>query len=741
MLKIGKRKVFALALAIAMLAGIIAVAPSTALAAGTTYYVDSVNGNDSSNGTGTGTAWKTLSKVNGTTFAAGDRILFKAGCSWSGELHPLGSGTAGSPICIDMYGTGNKPVISGSGAAASCAVHLVNQQYWEISNLEITNNASSSGNRQGVLIEATNTSGVINHIYLKNLNVHDVKGDLTFSDEGKATGGIISVNPNGARYNDFLVEGCYVKNTDRSGIVVCQAGGTAKSTNVTVRNNTVESAGGDAIICYVSESPLVEYNISINANARAYNYTDGYACAIWPWGCSNAVFQYNEAYGTKPTPEGDDGTAWDCDGENRGTVYQYNYSHDNGGGFMLVWGGSGDDDFRAYDSIVRYNISQNDKLRIFYFCGDSSNTTIYNNTFYVKSGMNTKMFQCESSSSGAWYNGLYAYNNIFYNQGSGGYTFGSGTNRIFDYNVFYGNHPSGEPSDAHKLTSDPLLANAGSGGTGINSVAGYMTQSGSPCINSGKAITGNGGKDYWGTAVPQGTAADRGACEYSGAVTVPAVPTGLQASAAGTSQINVSWNNVSDATGYDLLIDGTTVSDKANPYAHTGLAAGSTHSYQVRAKNSAGTSAWSTTVTATTQTASVNLIQNPGFESGAASWEDWGNSVVVANNAYSGTSSLRTGTGDGGRGQIISGTAGNSYSFSVWGKVSRSGVTGYIGVDCLDANENILQKYELTFTGTAYTKKSASFTAPQETVNLQIYVWKEGSEGNGYIYADDFSLN
>lgn len=81
---------------------------------------------------------------------------------------------------------------------------------------------------------------------------------------------------------------------------------------------------------------------------------------------------------------------------------------------------------------------------------------------------------------------------------------------------------------------------------------------------------------------------------------VPLVPTGLQASAAGSSQINVSWNSVSGATGYDLEADGVVKSDITSPYAHTGLAANSSHSYRVRAKSSAGASAWSAAASATT---------------------------------------------------------------------------------------------------------------------------------------------
>ena len=47
--------------------------PSAALA--TTYYVDSVGGNDDWSGTSPSTAWQSLDKVNATTFQPADEIL------------------------------------------------------------------------------------------------------------------------------------------------------------------------------------------------------------------------------------------------------------------------------------------------------------------------------------------------------------------------------------------------------------------------------------------------------------------------------------------------------------------------------------------------------------------------------------------------------------------------------------------------------------------------------------------
>lgn len=83
----------------------------TALAAGTTYYVDCVNGNDRANGTSTGKAWKTLERANKAKLVAGDSLLLKRGCTWKGPLQAKWNGTASNPITIGAYGEGAKPVI------------------------------------------------------------------------------------------------------------------------------------------------------------------------------------------------------------------------------------------------------------------------------------------------------------------------------------------------------------------------------------------------------------------------------------------------------------------------------------------------------------------------------------------------------------------------------------------------------------------------------------------------------
>lgn len=85
----------------------------------TTYYVDGATGRDTNPGRSPAAAWRSLERVNQVTFQPGDRVLFKAGTRYTGQLKPQGSGkvTGGKvvPITIDMYGKGTKPRIDAEG--------------------------------------------------------------------------------------------------------------------------------------------------------------------------------------------------------------------------------------------------------------------------------------------------------------------------------------------------------------------------------------------------------------------------------------------------------------------------------------------------------------------------------------------------------------------------------------------------------------------------------------------------
>jgi len=78
------------------------------------YYVDATNGDDSKDGQSEANAWKTIAKVNGSSFNAGDSILFKRGEEWREQLTVPSSGSSGNPITFGAYGSGADPIINGA---------------------------------------------------------------------------------------------------------------------------------------------------------------------------------------------------------------------------------------------------------------------------------------------------------------------------------------------------------------------------------------------------------------------------------------------------------------------------------------------------------------------------------------------------------------------------------------------------------------------------------------------------
>lgn len=124
------------------------------LTAGATHYYVKNGGSDVAAGTSDATAWASLSKVNSTTFSAGDTISFRRGDTFRGSIYQTENGTSSNYIVYGAYGTGAKPLILGSkdlSAGAEWTNHSGN--VWkttstlgtiqdDISNLIFNNEAS-----------------------------------------------------------------------------------------------------------------------------------------------------------------------------------------------------------------------------------------------------------------------------------------------------------------------------------------------------------------------------------------------------------------------------------------------------------------------------------------------------------------------------------------------------------------------------------------------------------------------
>jgi len=349
-------------------------------------YLDSNNGNDKHDGLTPKTAWKSLEKINSVTFGPGAKILLRAECMWIGQLYPKGSGNKAKPIIIDKYSEGSKPLINGNGMIGEGVVRLFNQQYWEIMNLEIMNSSDTEGDRRGVEIKASDF-GLVNHIHLNNLDVHDITGISGNDLKSKTTAGIyistIEDSKIPTRFDDILIERCTIYNVDNQGIVLNNEtahndypGSTEwhrrKFTNVFIRNNIIHNISKNAIIIRLTEGGIIERNLCYETALKTTGNT------IFSRGVLGTIFQYNEGYLNRSYDY--DGSLYDPDLSSPETIWQYSYSHDNAHG--LVWFCTTEADT---DIIVRNNISRNDKGSLIYFNYAFSSAAVYNNIFYIDS--------------------------------------------------------------------------------------------------------------------------------------------------------------------------------------------------------------------------------------------------------------------------------------------------------------------------------------------------------------------
>lgn len=469
-----------------------------------TFYVDSEGGNDQSVGTSEKEAWRTLGRIKEhNLFVPGDRILLKCGSVFRGEqLAFQGMGSAEQPIEISSYGEGELPRLEGNGEVEN-VISLYNQQYIHINRLEITNldqkynqNFELNGsNNQEKALRAINVSirdfGTASDIRIEDCYIHDINGNI----KSKWNGGIffdVKANiQNGtltgvpSKYDQILISGCTFERVDRSGIKLISSQWCNQwekndpgvpvnwypSTNVVVRDNYMEKIGGDGITVRDTDGALIEHNL-----VRDCRYQNtGYNVGIWPFEAANTVLQYNEAYETHGTT---DGQGLDCDHASSNSVMQYNYSHNNEGGFMLVMGG-----YPHTGATVRYNISQNDRDKTFEFAqGCPKGTMIYNNTIYSDQLLERGVFFLSNTGAGQGVNDTFAFNNVFhYPEGQKFY--GGETQNLTTYMKLYNNAYTGG-IEAFEGDDNPLKAED----------AGLTAPGTGPEVNESKiAVTGSSG--------------------------------------------------------------------------------------------------------------------------------------------------------------------------------------------------------------------------------------------------------
>ncbi|MFN8297264.1 MAG: hypothetical protein U0T69_13790 [Chitinophagales bacterium] len=172
--------------------------------------------------------------------------------------------------------------------------------------------------------------------------------------------------------------------------------------------------------------------------------------------------------------------------------------------------------------------------------------------------------------------------------------------------------------------------------------------------------------------------------QASGSCTPPSTPTGLTATAVSSSQINLSWNAVVGAIGYDIFYcDGTYIGYTANTsYSHTGRAASTTYAYKISAqKSSTCVSSLTSCVSATTPSSCTPPSKPTGLTATPVS----SSQINLSWNAVAGAIGYDVSYCDGTYIGYVTGTSyphtgrveNTTYSYKVQAQKSASCVSGF----------------------------------------------------------------
>ncbi len=341
-------------------------------AAVSTFYVSYSSGDDNNEGTSITTPWKTLSRVNTTTFNAGDKILLKCGDTWTGEtLIPKGDGTNESMIEIGSYGTGSKPVISNPASLPDTELDYpyapdarttvkvginIKQHYgWKITGIKIQNA------EYGITVLNINRPRGAG-VWIENCEFNNIVNGRRWvlSDLGNSERPLIN------RSTAIFMNGFDNLTLKNNTITNVAAGFALQNTtrilvdNVTVYNATDEGAQ------FVAANNGVIKNISISHVGYPNGVWHGIAGVMFAE-CQNLTIQDSSIYDITDGTAGVDGVAIDYEAKNKNVTTIRCDIHDCDDAAFLIFDNSSATDNPLMNNYVTNIINNN-----IYNCGKNN---------------------------------------------------------------------------------------------------------------------------------------------------------------------------------------------------------------------------------------------------------------------------------------------------------------------------------------------------------------------------------
>jgi hypothetical protein len=493
---------------------IIAFLIFSTIASATDYYISS-SGNDSNNGLSSSTPWKTISKINASSFSPGDAIFFNKGDTWREQLIIPSSGTSSNYILFSSYGSGLAPKILGSTDVTAWTKDAGNIWY---SNIAVSDPYSLAykGNiyfketggdiswgrvkksTKGDLATEYDWIWISNHIYIYSptdpnkrysgvevsqrltcINLND-KSYLTFDGIEIAYSGSTGISE---AWSEINTSGLIIKNCHIHHIGIKSSSGayglSVYHSNMLIQNNIIHDSGRRNISLNIYDRAIAVNNITIEGNTLFHGFhTTGVDISSGGVGNMNNILIRNNLIYDDVTETLDGVESYSSEG-----IYQENTST----GLIS--------NLNIYNNLI-LNTTQ-DAIKL----DGASSSHIYNNTIY---GINPHLVEGAGIFLGIGTNCVIK-NNIIYSNAVAAINTGYRSMHIAetvgtvisDYNLFYCEDAAARPiawrgisyttatwskykSVSGQDTHSPFPANPR-----FVSSSDYHLQSGSPAIDAG----------------------------------------------------------------------------------------------------------------------------------------------------------------------------------------------------------------------------------------------------------------
>jgi len=515
-----------------------------------TYYIDATRGNDKKSGQSLSTAWKTIAKVNASSFNPGDQILFKRGEVWRETLIAPSCGSSGNPITFGAYGSSNnKPIISG-------ADDLTTSSYkWTPSAKKGTNEyylEKASGGNPGIikpllvwmdqdcLTKGTASSlsdhqwswGDNDRLGFNTVYIRDDSGDPDISGVLIEAGNRDTILEIGDKsYLNFMDLELRQSDALWGGVVHIY-----DSYNISFENCIIHDGNYAVFYAYHSDAdPPSGITIDSSIIYGCRRTDSPYGAIIKLDGCNNTTIRNSEIYESNDANLADAIFLYNSDNN----IIEHNHIYGPAGNLLYIKENS---DFNT----VRYNKFHDGYMGIQIRVNSNDNKVFYNTIYNMYGG------PAIQSDGDVPIHGTKIYNNIIYTTGNnhngisihntntncevknnlvyvGEHSFAlhihenSKNGVISDYNLLrnvsgalitwagtpytmsqFSDYQNTAGQDSHSKTDDPKFVNSENHD--------FKLQSTSPCINTGTYIDLS--EDFEGTSVPQGGKVDIGSFEF-----------------------------------------------------------------------------------------------------------------------------------------------------------------------------------------------------------------------------------